>query len=245
MPAGKTTDSQGGSTVITTTGPMQKPLNLLQAVSDIQRWCAMEKDAVSEIDKNYLTIQERYDFFAVGIKNAFTHFFFTLFLTPLTVAVLHRIIHIFGDEQLSIFDQAYALLLAFSVSLGFGIFLSSLKSCYVGNITKGMINNLFGGILIGETIKDILLIFIYIFIYYHITPQNVISFILFLHKYLGTFLAKLHVDYTQMFYWIMQWKDVFSVSAVFVVISSVLFAVIPFVVIIVSSLFAKPSSEEL
>lgn len=237
--------SGGSPTVVTSIQPPQKPLNLLMAVSEIQQWSAVEKNSTTPIEKNYLTTQQRFDFFSVGIKNVFTHFIFTLFFTPFTVAVLQNLIHVFGDKKLTLFDEIYALILTFSVSLGFGVFLSSLKDCYVGNITKGMIKNLFTGIFMGEIFKDFIAAFLYFELYEIISPNNVSKFLLFLNKYIGSLLVKIHTNYTAVYYWILKFREVLPISVVFVVISSVLFAGIPIGVIAFHTLRFRVQKDDL
>ena len=234
--AGSQSSGQGGSpTVITSVQPPSKPLNLLDAVSEIQQMSALEKNMEQSLDKNFLTTKQRIDFFAVGTRNAFLHFFFTLFITPFIVAVFHHLIHIFGDSNLTIFDEVYAIILAFSLSLGFGFFLATLRECYVGTITKGMVNSLFSGLAFGETVKAALAAIIYSFIYISMTPAVIASFIIFMNKHFASILLKLHVNYTSMYYWLIQFRDVFPVAAVFILISSILMIGIPIVALFFST----------
>ena len=235
----------GGGTVITSAQPPQKPLNLLMAVSEIQQWSAIEKDTINPIDKNFLSIQQRLDFFSVGVKNAFTHFLFTLLFTPISVAVLHNLIPIFGDRQPNIFDEAYAVLLSFSMSLGFGVFLANLKDCYVGNITKGMIKNLFGGLVVGELFKDLIIAAIYGWLYITITPTNVYKALVFINNHFHPLMMRLHVNYNAVFHWILKFRETLIVSTIFVFISSVLLAGIPAAVIMYHSFKNKAEDEEL
>jgi hypothetical protein len=65
-------------------------------------------------------------------------------------------IPIFGDAAPTLFDQIYALLLVLGFSLGYGFFLATLKSCYIGNISKSMIRNLLGGVVIGAVAKALI-----------------------------------------------------------------------------------------
>lgn len=239
--------SSGGTTVVTGMPVQKKPLNLLDAVSEIQQMCAIEKRMAEEdyMDKNFFTTKQRIDYFAVGARNAFLHFFFALIATPIAIAVLHNLIHLFGDRKMTVFDEIYALILTFSVSLGFGIFLATLRECYLGVISKSMIKSLFGGLIFGETIKVAFSAIIYALIYVSITPRTVAAFINFLNAHFNSLMVRLNANYVAMYYWIMRFKDVFPLSMVFVFLSAVFMVGIPFAVIFLTSMFQKRLPEEL
>lgn len=237
----------GGTTVVTGMPVQRKPLNLLDAVSEIQQMCAIEKKMVETdyMDGNFFTTKQRIDFFSVGLRNAFLHFFFTLLITPISIAVLHNLIHLFGDRKITTFDEIYALILAFSVSIGFGVFLTTLRECYLGVISKAMIKNLFGGLVFGEAVKIALTAIIYAIIYNSITPESVVSFISFLNAHFSSLMMRLHADYTAMYYWILKFRDVFPLSTVFVFLSGVFMVGIPFAVIFMTSFFQRRLPDEL
>ncbi len=241
-------NSSGGSpTVITGMPTQQRPLNLLDAVSEIQQMCAIEKRMTEEdyMDKNFFTTKQRIDFFAVGARNALLHFLFTLVATPITIAVLHNLIHLFGDRNITLFDEIYALILSFSLSIGFGVFLSTLKECHVGVISKAMINSLFGGLIFGETLKFGLSAAIYAVLYLSITPDNVVAFLKFLNAHFYPLMVKLHANYLAMYYWIMKFRNVFPLATAFIFLSGVFMVGIPAGVIYLGSLKNKRLPEEL
>ena len=244
-PSGSSGSGGGSPTIVTGVSPEQRPLNLLNAVSDIQQISAVERGMTNPLDKNYLTVQQRVDFFVIGVKNALTHFLFTLFFTPLTVGVLHNLIHIFGDRQLTWFDEAYALVLAFSISLGFGFFLASLRDCYVGTLSKGMIRNLFSGLAVGEFVKLVLSAIIYQIIYILLTPNSVASLLLSLNNHFGGLMAYLHVNYTAMYYWILKFRGVFPISTVFIFISSFFMVGIPIIALLISTYKKRKYTDDL
>jgi hypothetical protein len=235
--------SGGGGTVITGIQPPQKPLNLLNAVSEIQLYGSIEKDLDVPMDKNYFTIQNNIDFFTIGVKNSLTHLFFTLFFTPLAVGVLDNLIHLFGDKQLTTFDRIYALFLSLSVSIGFAIFLSTLKSSYVGTISKAMIKSLFEGLVFGEIVKVIISFLVYQFIYISMTPSHIANFVLFLHKYFHNILDKFHVNYSHMFLWLVNFRDVFPLSELLILVSSLILVLIPITTIAVTTYMHKKNAE--
>lgn len=237
----------GGTTIVTGISAQKKPLNLLDAVSEIQQMCAIEKkmNEGDYIDKNFFTTKQAVDYFAVGARNALLHFFFTLIATPIAIAVLHNLIHLFGDRKMNFFDELYALILTFSVSIGFGIFLATLRECYLGVISKAMIKSLFSGLIFGEVVKVAVSAIIYALIYVSITPQTVYSFIQFLNNHFRTLMFRLHADYTAMYYWILKFRDVFPLATVFIVLSAFFMVGLPFIIIFVTSKFKKRLPEEL
>ena len=239
--------SGGGTTVVTGMPVQKKPLNLLDAVSEIQQMCAIEKRMTETdyMDKNFFTTKQTVDYFTVGARNALLHFFFALIATPIAIAVLHNLIHLFGDKNMTVFDEIYALILTFSVSLGFGIFLATLRECYLGIISKAMIKSLFSGLIFGEIIKVVFSGIIYAVIYLSITPQTVADLIKFLNAHFGTIMFRLHANYVAMYYWIMKFRDVFPLAAVFVLLSAVFMVGIPGVVIFSVSLRQRRLPEEL
>jgi hypothetical protein len=223
----------GGSTVITGVQPPQKPLNLLNAVGEIQQWGSIESkmDTDNQLGKNYFTTQNRLDFFTIGIKNSLTHLFFTLLFTPLAVGVIDNLIHLFGDKQLTAFDRIYAIFLSFSVSIGFSVFLISLKNSYAGTVSKAMINNLFAGIGFGEFLKIMISFIIYQILYIQMSPEHIAKFLLFAHKYFGSILFKVHLNYVNAFNWLVNFREVFPLSELLIILSSIVLIVPPVIAI--------------
>ncbi|MEM4071552.1 MAG: hypothetical protein QXO58_05965, partial [Thermoplasmata archaeon] len=235
----------GGSTIVTGVQPPQKPLNLLNAVSEIQQFGAIEVNMAQQLNKNYFTTQNRVDFFTIGLKNAITHLFFTIIFTPLSVGVIDNLIHLFGDKNLSLFDRIYALFLSLSISIGFAIFLSSLKNSYVGTVSKAMIRSLFEGLLFGEIFKVLVSFLVYQFIYIQMTPEHIVSFLLFLHKYFRPLLIKLNFNYLSAFHWLLNFRDVFPLAELLILVSSVILVAVPISIIMFSAYKGKKGIENL
>ncbi len=229
--------SGNDTVVVAGMGDFQKPLNLLQAIEEIQHMAAMETDMDKPLDKNFLALKQRIDFMAVGFKNGMLNGLITALLTPLALGVFDKIIPLFGDSHLTLFDEVYAFLLAIGFSLGFAIFLSSLHKCYVGTISKGMIRNLFGGMFAGITLKVFLVFLLYNWIFVELTPGHVYSVLLFLHKHLPK------VNFVPVYNWILEFKNVLPESIVFIALTSMLMIVIPLVTLIVASIHNRVRKE--
>ena len=229
----------GGETVVMTgTGDFKKPLNLLQAIEEIQHMSAIEKSMDEPLDKNFFSTKQRWDFFMMGARNGFLNGFITALLTPLAFGVLDKMIPLFGDKQLTTFDEIYAFMLAMGFSLGLAIFLSTLHKCYVGTISKGMILNLFGGMFAGITVKVSIVFVVFNWLFVFLNPQHVYSALLFIHKYLP------HTNLVPAYYWILKFRNVFPESVVFVALSSLLVIVIPFLTLMVTSIHNRVRKEK-
>ena len=231
--------SGGNDTVVMAgMGDFQKPLNLLQAIEEIQHVSAMEIDMDKPLDKNFLALKQRIDFMAVGFKNGMLNGLITALLTPLALGVFDKIIPLFGDIHLTLFDKVYAFLLAIGFSLGFAIFLSSLHKCYVGTISKGMIRNLFGGMFTGITLKVFIVFLLYNWIFIELTPGHVYSMLMFFHKYLP------NVNLVPVYNWILEFKYVLPESVVFIALTSMLMIVMPLITLIVTSIHNRVRKEK-
>ncbi len=228
----------GNETVVMTgVGDFKKPLNLLQAIEEIQHMAALERNLDEPLDKNFFSTKQRIDFFMMGVRNGFLNGFITALLTPLAFGVLDKMIPLFGDKQLTTFDEIYAFMLAVGFSLGFAIFLSSLHKCYVGTISKGMIRNLFGGMFAGITAKVIIVALAFNWLFVYLSPRHVYNALLFIHKYLPK------TNLVPVYHWILEFRNVFPESVVFVALTSFLMVVIPLITLTVTSIRNRVRKE--
>jgi len=225
--------------IVSNTGDFQKPLNLLQAISEIQHVAALETNMEEPLNNNFLSVKQRIDFMAVGFKNGMLNGLIAALLTPISLGVLKEYIPIFGDHKLTFFDEVYAFLLTIGFSLGFAIFLSSLRKCYVGTISKGMIRNLFGGMFAGILIKVMIVFLLYNWIFIELTPQHVYSMLAYIHKYFP------NANLVPAYYWILKFKTVFPESIVIVALTSMLVIVIPLITLFITIMRNKVQKEEL
>ncbi len=218
-------------------GDFRKPLNLLQAIEEIQHVAAMEIGMDEPLNSNFLALRQRLDFMAVGFRNGIINGLITAILTPFALGVIDNIIPIFGEHHLTTFDEIYAFLLAIGFSLGFAIFLSSLHKCYVGTVSKGMIRNLFGGMFGGIILKVFIVFLIYNWIFIELTPEHVYSMLMFLHKYLT------HVNFIPVYNWILKFKYVLPESIVFIALTSLLMVLIPSITLFITTIRHKTRKE--
>jgi len=219
----------GGSPIVMMGGDLKKPLNLLSAISEIQVMGAMEKDASSPIDPKFLSTIYRWDFFSIGLRNALLNGVVSLFLTPLSLGVFFKLIPVFNDTHVSLFDKIYILIFNFSMSIGFGLFLSRIKESYIGSLSKGMTRSLLGGFALGEFIKIVIIFILFNWLYLQMSVKNIYRTLLFFKSHTDTFPFVKNINYIHVYYWLISFRNVFPVSAMLVLVSSLLVIGIPII----------------
>ncbi|MDA8088831.1 MAG: hypothetical protein M0Z61_01215 [Nitrospiraceae bacterium] len=212
---------KSGDQVIVNQGFLEKPKSLLDAIKEIQNMSAMEAETVEGINPMFFSIKDRLDMMVVGMKSSFLSGMIVALLTPFAIGVVERIIPIFGDKAPTLFDQIYALVLALGFTLGYGFFLATLKSCYVGNISRSMIRNLLGGAALGALAKALIAVIVFNFLYLYFTAQRIANLVLLLRR----FLSQGQMEY--LYEKALEFRPVLLISSWFIVLSTLLFIAIP------------------
>lgn len=213
----------GNATILNNAGQIDKPINILTAIGEIQSFSVIERDSIEEINKDALNVVHRIDFYMVGLKGALLTGIIGSVLIPFSIGVLDKLIPIFGDRQLTLFDQLYALILLLGPSLAYGIFISGIARCYVGNITKGMIKNLLSGLFFGETIKVFIFTILFSYIYVKFSKKEIFHMVYWLSEHINK-----PQSYWQLMYsWLIKFRNVFPTSIVIIFIAAFLMLGIP------------------
>lgn len=223
-------DARGGDSVLVNQSYLEKPKSLLDAVKDIQNIAAMEMATTEEVDQMFFSLKDRIDFMVIGIKSSFYSGMVVAILTPFAMGVIEKMIPIFGEETPSVFGQFYALLLALGYTLGFGLFLSTLSSCYVGAVSKVMIRNLLGGIIAGAVAKTFIAVVVFHFLYLFLTPERIMLAL----SYFKTAITPQRLNAA--YYWIMNFKPLLLTSSWVIIFSTLLFIAIPVISIVSTSM---------
>lgn len=205
--------------------PAQKPKGIIDAISAIQRFSAMEAGG-SEIPPSFYSDADMIDYFEVGFKGAFVSGLITALFTPFAIGVMEKMIPAFGamakDPTLEAFDTLYSFMLALSFSAGYAFFISRVAQHYIGNITKQMVRDLLTGMVTGAVLKMGIAFILFHIVYYLVwTVDNARAFF----KALA-FIADDDTLY-RAFRWSMQFRPVFLQSAWFIVLSTLIFMGIP------------------
>ncbi len=210
-----------GDAVVIGGSYLERPKSLLDAIKEIQNTAAMEMSTPEGINEKFFSLKDKIDLIMVGLKSSFLSGMIIALLTPFAIGVVERSIPIFGDSDPTLFDQFYAMLLAMGFSIGYGFFLATLRHYYVGNMSKSMIRNLFGGLVIGAFLKMLLVLIIFHFIYLYFTPQRVASILINFHR------AFTVEQLERAYVWYVNFRPTFLIAAWLVVASTVLFVGIP------------------
>ena len=143
----------------------------------------------------------------------------------------------FGDTTPNIIDQFSALLLALSFYIGYAMFIAKSAKNYIGEYTKSMVRNLLGGMTLGAVVKAILAYIVFQTIYFFIATECHIFWVA-----QQLYHARLKAEsISRFYYWVVGFRSVFLTSANFVVLSTIIFTVIPWV----AYLWAKARNKKL
>jgi len=213
----------GGDVVIPQTSSEIHPKGLLSAMSYIEQSYANEKGGCL-INPEFLTTLQRWEFMEVGILSSLAAGLAMALLTPLGIAVIQHHIPIFGSYEPSSFDKFCAIMLALIFSLGYSCFLATVSVKHLGGYTRAMVHNLLGGMALASFAKAIIVFIAFHFMYFKILSTRNVAW----------FIQKLYVfnlpydKAVSMFNWINESKKVLITSAYFVLISTVVFVLIPY-----------------
>jgi hypothetical protein len=133
------TDSGGGG------NGYKKPRGVIDAVSEIQQYYALEKQVEDELPAEYFTIKQSLDFFNIGLKSAFTEGIIFIVLIPFVMALYPSYkLYFYGlslstNEQISMYALTYGHIGAMTM------FLAAMSRYYSGNLTKNAIVSLLSG----------------------------------------------------------------------------------------------------
>lgn len=208
--------SGGNATIIGSGGQIDKPLNVMSAISEIQLVSVYEKNPAEPIPENYLTIANRMDFFMVAMKNSLLTGMIGIILIPFSLAILDKLIPVFGDARPDFFDNIYAIVLLFGPSVAYGSFISMIAKCYVGNITKGMIKQFMSGLYTGELTKAGLISIFFIYIYEKITPSLILKNV----QWLSLHIRETQAAWLGIYHWLVLFRDAFPTAAVVVIVNT-------------------------
>ncbi len=224
--------SRSGGVVITSSGDM-KPKGLIDAISEIEQFYTTEQSG-SEIPERFFTTKNRIEFFEVGFKGAFISGLITALLLPWAIGVFEKKVPVFGVVGGSFFDQIFALLLAFSFTIGYAVFIASVGRYYEGPFTKSMVRCLLSGVVIGALFKMVIAFLFFHFLYFVILTEERLSTAL-LH--LKDRVAFETLD--QIYRWTLGFKPVFLTSAWLVVLTTLIFIAIPMITVGLKSIHSR------
>ena len=200
------------------------PRGLLAAIGYIETSFANEMGGCL-INPDLLTTPQRIEFMEVGARSSFASGLVMALLTPLAIGVLDRYVPIFGSFNPNHFDQLCGIMLALVFPLCYAFLFAGAAVKHLGGYSRGMVNNLLGGMAGASFAKAIIAFLAFHFIYFKILSDD---HILFVAKKLLMF--KIPYNSAVAFYlWVKDFKQVFITSAYFVLVSTLIFILVPYI----------------
>ena len=200
------------------------PKGLLEAISYIDQNFANEIGGCI-INSRFLNTKQRLEFMEVGFRSSFVSGLISAVLTPIAVGVLERYIPIFGDATPTFIDQASAVLLALSFYVGYAVFIAKSATCYIGEYTRSMVRNLLGGMTLGAVLKAIIVFLAFQSLYFFVMKDKYLA-------WLASQCYRAHLKQEtaiKVYYWLQGFRETFLTSANFVVLTTIIFTVIPWI----------------
>lgn len=212
--------SGGGGNVIIATAPPIMPKGLVAAISEIQQFYAIEKRG-GRVDEDYFTLENTLTFFEVGFKAAFISGLVSALCSPLAIGVVEKVLPAFGDNEPTLYDKLFVFILAMGFPVGYAIFIGSVGKYYAGPFTKRMIRNLLGGSITGAVTKMILAVILFHWLYVQSTPGQASNALRFLSGWISDNAL------TSVYYLAMDFRPVLLTASWFVVVTTIVFVLIP------------------
>jgi len=198
------------------------PKGLLEAGSFIEQNFANEMGGCM-IPSHFLTTKQRLEFMEVGFRSSFISGLLSALLSPIAIGVIEKYIPMFGDANPTIFDTFSAFLLALGFSLGYSLFIAKTCMSFALGYTKAMVMNLFGGMAFGAIAKAVVAFIAFHFIYFKLFSDKVLLWAV--GKLYYAKVSKNSV--ANIYYWLQGFKGVFLTSAYFILVTTLIFILIP------------------
>jgi hypothetical protein len=196
----------------------ERSKGFFEALTEIQQMYVAEKTGLV-MDENYLTIEQRLEYWMIGLKSMIGGGLLLFITLPFAIAVIQQKLPIFTGD-VTLFDKIYVILLSFSFIVGVAYFFYFVSKFNTGVLTRGMIVNMFSGLTIGVFVKTGLTILIYMLIRYKLLVEDK------LHGLLGCFvsgdcLVKIKAETASWLYsQLLDLREIFIQSAITVLISN-------------------------
>lgn len=141
------------------------PKTILEAYSEIQQYHVFEKTQEKDIDKNFFTLSQVWDFFKAGFRSGFWESLIFVTFLPFFQTIYPSFKQYFlgavytNEERLALFAIAYLPILIVT------IWLASLYRLYDGALTKKAIFSLLSGRSLAFLIKGLIIYYVFGYIY--------------------------------------------------------------------------------
>jgi hypothetical protein len=212
-----------GTVVITSGGGESKPKGIIDALSEIEKFSAMDRKG-SEIPERFFTTKNRIEYFEAGFKGSLVSGLVSALLAPLAIGVLEKLIPVFGDSEPTAFDKGFVFLIALSFSIGYAVFIGGMGRYYAGRFTRVMIRSFVSGTIVGAILKMVLAFILFHFLYLVVlTEERIATFLSIFRSWVAPGTLE------NVYGWIVEFKPVLLISAWFIVLTTVIFIMVPVV----------------
>jgi len=198
----------------------ERPKSVIEALSELQQYGALLRD--EEVPEDFWTLKQSIDFITVGVKESLKAGLFSVLLMPFSLGVIRKMIPIFGAVEPSLFDKVFAMMLSMGYSLGYAFLVLLVSKYYFGGrIVRKAFRDFLSGLYIGKIGVVVVGFIFYHFVYFMVTKERVMWV-----------LYKLGASSELVVRGIMWWEEfrsVFLVSRWLLVVTGVLFILIPWV----------------
>ncbi|WP_187648698.1 hypothetical protein [Nitrosophilus labii] len=123
----------------------KKPKNILNALSEIQRYYVLESRASEDLPKEYFTIEQIWDFFKVGFKSGIVEGLFFVTLLPFLQTVYPSFKVFFFGQNITYNEQLIFDIGSYLPILASTLFMIFLSKYYEGDLTKRAIFSFLNG----------------------------------------------------------------------------------------------------
>jgi len=132
----------------------KKPKNILNALSEIQRYYVIENRS-DDLPKEYFTLEQIWDFFKVGFKGGILEGLFFVTLLPFLQTIYPSFKLFFLDETVTQQERTFFMIGSYIPVVIITIFMAYLSKYYEGGLTKRAIFALINGRSVTFLIKGI------------------------------------------------------------------------------------------
>lgn len=210
---------KGGGQTVVFGSQYEKPKSFVEAFSELEQLSAVLGE--NEVPEQFFTLKQKFDFFGVGLLDSIKSTLVAGIFTPISFGVIKELIPIFGDVKPTTFDKIFAFLLTIGFSIGYALLVASLSKYYFSNkIVKSAMKNFLWGLTTGKIVFVGAFFLLYHFLYFWLKPEVI-----------AKALIKFRLSYevsVRILEWVVKFREVFLISAWFLVFTAVLFVIIPF-----------------
>lgn len=200
-----------------------KPRGLIEALGEIERAYVNEVGGTL-VDPRRLTTPMRIEYMEIGGRSGLVSGLVMVLVTPLAVGVLEKLIPIFGSLNPSLFDEICGFLLALIFPLCYSFLFAGAALNHLGGYSRGMVNNLLGGMAAASAVKALVIFIGFHFIYFKfLTDKNLAWAVQKLYVFKISYERAISI-----LAWTRNFRHVFITSSYFILLSTVILIAVPY-----------------